>query len=585
MNSSKAFKWIFPTVLAFVLLSFELLFSAYMLPSEKITLLVVAVLNFFFYISFTVFRIVKEKPSLKNVLILVLLSITASACFIKYVWFSGYLCLNPFNKLFAGDFHADTLSHSALTESIISNGYPSILFNTKNVFHYHFGSHYVMAGISKLLGIHAFSAYNWCYPVIFLPLFFLLLFITIESFREMSLSVREVIFIIFFCFIGYFPTFFIDNTGFWISSFFISESFCIGLVCLFSYLILLNKKNVFCLKNYVLTFLFIFICASMKISIGILIWSFCGWYILRNKGIIKIIPIGIFITVPLAIAFLIFNEKTGSASNHSIYLFQFYRRYVARYALIFHFVLVYWMFGAGIYIHFKNKSVVQEIRVQNAITEEALLFSTFISVLPGCLLYVEGGSAFYFLAIMYPIFIIYFLSQDGVELLFSKLKEKMVVFVILLLVLGGISLLNCVISARTIYKNRPSVHNSIYPIMKSKLYEQMEYLRKENHKHTGVVIEKDSELLKIYEGKDYRSLSYFIQAYTGLPVYGMYERNGGNIKLITGAVVQDDVKSLYFGLDYDEVFSEESIIDKMKSDGIKKILYLGNNQLFTNLIR
>ena len=232
------------------------------------------------------------------------------------------------------------------------------------------------------------------------------------------------------------------------------------------------------------------------------------------------------------------------------------------------------MFGAGLCINFKNKRDVQEIRKHSAITEESLLISTFISILSDCLLYVKGDSAFYFFAVMYPVFIMYFLSQNGVELLITKLKDKKIIFLILLLVLDGIFLLNCAISARNIYKNRPSVHDSVYPIMKTKLYEQMEYLRGENNKHTGVVIEKDSELFNIYEGKNYRSLSYFIQAYTSLPVYGIYERKDGNIKLITWDVVQDDVRPLCFGLDYDEVFSEESLIDKMKSDGIEKILNL-----------
>lgn len=581
MSRSKTFKWIFPTVLAFVLLSFELLFSAYMLPSERSILLIIAVLNFFIYFSFMVFRIFKEKTPVKKILILVVLSITASACFIKFVWFSGYLCLNPFNKLFSGNFHADTLSHSALAESIISNGYPSILFNTKNIFHYHFGSHYVMAGISRLLAIHAFSAYNWCYPIVFLPLFFLLFFSAIESFRKISLSVQEIIFIVFFCFIGFLPKSLMDNSAFWISSFFLSESFCIGLICLFIYFIVLNKINIFSIENYAITFLFIFICSSMKISIGCLMWIFCCWYSLRKKGLLKTIPIGLLLTIALGLSIYLFNEKVGSASNHKVYLLHYYRNFVVRDSLIFHVVVVYWLLAIGLYYTLKGKAILQEIKNGGLVLEESIIMATVVSILPGSFLYVEGGSAFYFFAVMYPVFILYFLSKNGVEIAFVSLKGNKILMSMLLFVFGGTSLFNCITSAETIYRARPPIHNSVLSVMETKLYNQMESLRKEDRMHTAVIVEKDSDLFNVYQNKDYRSLSYFIQAYTGLPVYGMYERIDGNILLITGDFVQIDVSPLYFGLDYEEVFSQESLIDKVKSDGIEKVLYVGANGIIS----
>ena len=207
--------------------------------------------------------------------------------------------------------------------------------------------------------------------------------------------------------------------------------------------------------------------------------------------------------------------------------------------------------------------------------------ATVVSILPGSFFYVEGGSAFYFFAVMYPVFILYFLSKNGVEIAFVSLKGNKILMSMLLFVFGGTSLFNCITSAETVYRARPPIHNSVLSVMETKLYNQMESLRKEDRMHTAVIVEKDSDLFNVYQNKDYRSLSYFIQAYTGLPVYGMYERIDGNILLITGDFVQIDVSPLYFGLDYEEVFSQESLIDKVKSDGIEKVLYVGANGIIS----
>lgn len=573
MNKTFSYKWIFVSVLAFSLSCFELLFSHYMLPSEKKVIISVCSLVTFCFISTALFKVIKEKVSIKNLFLIIILSIIASLYFIKVLWFSGYLCLNPYNVLFEGNFHADTLSHSALSESIISNGYPSLLFNTKNMFNYHFGSHYIMAFISKILRIHAFSAYNWIYPVIFLPLFFLTLFSAIESFMKKGISILEFVFVIFFCFIGFMPNSFMNSIGVWNSSFFVSESFCIGLMCLFLYCRLINKNNYISFRNIILTFVFIFICSSMKISIGILMYVFSCWFTFRTKKIKKSIPVILLLTISLGLACICFNERVGSASKHSLSFLHFYKAYVTKDSIFFHFLIIYWMLVLGLYNRLKNKSMIVELKESTAILEESIIITTIVSILPGCFFYIEGGSAFYFFSVLYPISIIYFISNGNLEYLLSKISSKKIIMSIVLAVFIGTISLNCIIALKKISQNRPSLHGSIDKVLESNLFKFMEDLRNQDRKTSAVILDANSELFELYKGKDKRSLSYFIQSYTGLPVYGMYERKNGKIYLLNGEYIQDDIKPLFFGLDYDEVFLDEDTEEKIRRDGISNIVY------------
>lgn len=571
-------KSIFTLSLAFIFMCFEFLFSSYMLPNEKPIILSVVGANFLLYLFFFIKSEIKSTNKTFYTVLYFFLSAVACSVFVKYIWFSNHLCLDPFHKLFNGDFNADTLSHSAITESIISNGYPSLLFETKDIFYYHFGSHYLMAAISKLLNIHAFSAYNYIFPPIFIPLFFLLLFTSIEKVANRKISFIEVLFIVTMGFIGFIPKSFESNLGFWMGSFFASESFCIGLTLLFLFIILIDKKNTLSVKNLIFTFIFIIVCASMKISIGILLWCFFNWYAYRSKGIIKTIPYTLITTISLSIAFFLFNERIGSASAHQIMPLHFYKNYITIDALMYHLLLFTWPIVIPITFKFSDRKIITAIKAKNALLEESLIITTLISILPGAILYIEGGSAFYFFAVLYPLFIIYFIASNFFGKLIIQKKSLLLAIPFFAVIIGTVSL-NTLSSISSIYKNLPSLKSGIISLENNALFVAIEEIRtktKANRKNTAIIIEKSSKLFEIYNGKDLRSLSYFLQSYTGLPVYGMYEQKDEDIFLITGDFIQPNIKPLYFGLDYNKVFSGKSIEEKMKIAGISQIIYLSN---------
>ena len=121
-----------------------------------------------------------------------------------HVWFSGYQNLEPMSNFLLGKTHNDTITHSAIAESFLTNGYPSEQFNSSLWVSYHCLSHLLFAIISKVTGIPCFIVYNFIYPLIFIPLFVFLIQIIASNLRnfyraERKICVIDIVLLVFFC--------------------------------------------------------------------------------------------------------------------------------------------------------------------------------------------------------------------------------------------------------------------------------------------------------------------------------------------------------------------------------------------------
>ena len=83
---------------------------------------------------FFLVSLIKEKNIKINLYNIFLFIVFALFCLhtINRVWFSGYLRIDAITSFFNGKFFIDPLYQSAIAESIVTNGYPSIQQNAPN---------------------------------------------------------------------------------------------------------------------------------------------------------------------------------------------------------------------------------------------------------------------------------------------------------------------------------------------------------------------------------------------------------------------------------------------------------------------
>ncbi|MDR2692963.1 MAG: hypothetical protein LBB74_01960 [Chitinispirillales bacterium] len=326
------------------------------------------------------------------------------------VWFSGYLTLNPAGAIVNGMVHHDTVFHVTIAESIKNYGYPSLLLNDADFLHYHWGSHFILAMLSRVLNVSVFNVYNYLYPIIFIPAYSFLVMTVIVEIRKHKnetalLSVVDYAFLSFF-FIGFLPAAFLNGIGIWKSSWVISESYLFALVFFLLYILLILKtrqSNRFGnMSAILLTILFIVICTAMKVSVGFLI-TVGAVYINFRKNlrktqywIINIVFLSIFL-----LSYKVFSEAYGYSGFQFM---SFVRHYVIRdhgyigyIGVIPHyfFLLFFTLFVLN-YQRLANKPLRQAILSKKLLMEETLLVISIAGLLPGMLMDIVGGSAGYF---------------------------------------------------------------------------------------------------------------------------------------------------------------------------------------------
>jgi hypothetical protein len=341
-----------------------------------------------------------------------LITLLISARFVGIVWGSKYLSPLYEAQYISGHAHIDTLFHSAMANMLVFFGRPSIGVEGVVTFPYHFGSHLLIATVSRLLHLSVLQTYHLVYPTLILPLWFgsfLLLnevilrkwFLVIE--RRWLVLVASLVF--FLSISGIMPETFRDSVGAW-NNIIISESYAVSIMFLYLFTALIihyfPKRSGFSnpLGAFIFYALVLFSACGLtllKLSVGTL-WcvglAFLWISDPRNsKKLFAVILAGIgFIGV-----FPFVHSSTGVARN--LYIGHFILNYVDIENISFYLIVNYgWTFLALLMIQvqiLKNMISLPTGRAMQYILGSVLI----VGALPGLLLPIGGGSASYFISV------------------------------------------------------------------------------------------------------------------------------------------------------------------------------------------
>ena len=574
------------TTFAFLII-FSILKTGDPILWEQIRIIILSVIIWLIWLSF--FIIEKKKGAKiadrkEQFVIKLLFAIIISAYFINSVWFSYYLTLNPIKAILNGRLHQDTAFHTTIAESIKNYYYPSVLLNNAVFMHYHFGSHSIMALLSIIFNVSVFYVYNYFYPVIFLPIYSYLIISVIIEIRKYKkeytqLSVIDYILLSFF-FIGFIPTVTLEQLGIWKTSWIISESFLLALIFFLLYIFLILKtltwnrrKNI---TIFLLTSLFIFICSSMKISVGFLLaaGSIYMNFRMNTKKIIYWIANIIFLIV-FFFSYMLFSEK----GNLHFQFLSFVRNYAMNgsdYGIIFHyFFLLFFTLFFLYYIFSVNTNIKYALLSNKIILEETFVIVSIASLLPGILLYIGGGSAAYFSYFQELVAICMFLGYNISGKLQQKIQAKSA------FVRNGVGFIVILFSFVVLLNSEPRIliTNRIMNIRNdtaiNELILNMQDINKltKNDKKEYCIFLDDNAMIWDYYMHNKKAMILFYPALTGIRIINGVYTDGKDIFLANGTNLQN-INNSGYGIDKDVVTEningKEIFISKLTFDEAKE---------------
>ncbi|WP_338765427.1 hypothetical protein WAF17_01630 [Bernardetia sp. ABR2-2B] len=327
----------------------------------------------------------------------------------------------------SGTFNLDTIFHIAISNMLQTYQQSSTGIDGLEQLNYHIGSHYYLSCYSKLIGHTGVFSYNIFYILVIIPIYF---FVFIQSVYMVSLFFikkdisKYVVSIYIFIVILYFlviPSF-IGQVN--LILFYVSESYLLSMLFLLVSVIVLldylhlNIKNK--LINYtgvlVLVCLSIFIITVTKISTGILF--FLGsllvifFKFLLTQKYKSLFLFGILFTLFFLFSYYFANTSHNYSlsisplhyiKNHSSYLQQKPYYYLIAY--------IYSIFYCLVRLREKKIFTLRQFICADEIIEvKLILILTIISIFPGLILPIAGGSAGYFTRVTSHLGVLLFLS-------------------------------------------------------------------------------------------------------------------------------------------------------------------------------
>lgn len=228
-------------------------------------------------------------------------------------------------SIITGLAHRDMMYHASLIEVISTTGIPSTGLHGTPSINYHWGSHYIIAGLQGLIGVQALPFLNIVYPAVFIPLFFKLLF---KVFRKLSLFRRVEVYNPFF-FLAFLSVLY--SIGFLKLSTVGSVSVNISLIFLFLLILSIVKykddrssgisRHLF----YLYCTILLVIISISKISTGFLSVTSAGYLLLRldhrKTKYLWILGSGLFIATIVYLYILPFERFSDFQTNQSFLVF------------------------------------------------------------------------------------------------------------------------------------------------------------------------------------------------------------------------------------------------------------------------
>lgn len=354
-----------------------------------------------------------------------------------HIWFNDYLNLDPMSCFLSGNSNIDNLFHSDIAESFITNGYPSIMFNGCNLLHYHVISHFFISLISRIIRVPCIVTYNYLYPVIFIPIYVLLLQTTVIVFRKRNSECKSTViydnkdffFLLCIC-LGFNFFGFCDKACFWYNSMIDSESNLIAII-----LMLITFSLFFYLPSkfrdfidFLLIPISIFLISGTKISCGVIFILAIEYYhiMLNPKSKKNFVILFMYFSI-FTVSYIVFGNKpviNTAKGGVPFYLFHFARTYIQSKYWIIHYA-IYLLPSVLIYRYYVSEKLFSKEYLLNRsnIWPEMAFLLTIFSWLPGFFLEIAGGSAEYFVL---PAFIINILLFQGLcihKKIYNSIKE------------------------------------------------------------------------------------------------------------------------------------------------------------------
>jgi hypothetical protein len=336
------------------------------------------------------------------------------------------------NGEFSSDFGngLDTLFHLSIAQMIKTYGIASIGLDQLVPIRYHFGSHYLLAQVSKALNLHLLTTYQLAYPVIFYSLFFKIFLYTtfkLRTFLKIDRTHTGPFFwlTLLLGFFGLIPVsyrhFLLTRMGLGLDTIWVSESYLLSLILFFSILSImltahqqLTTNNSFAENNrtkkhflYIIVILLLTVAAGLsKISTMAILLSVCGYLFVRLQLFKRIGILFLFITL-LILAFFVHSITAPSMGTSTGYEFLYsytkfistnFTQFIILYYFLFLFVLAFYFLRYRLH---KKHHLSQAIKDKSLLHLEVLTVIALAGFLPGAFIKIEGGSAFYFIEIQY----------------------------------------------------------------------------------------------------------------------------------------------------------------------------------------
>lgn len=517
-----------------------------------------------------------------------LFAVCISIFFVKSIWFSGYLTLNPWG-LVEGKTHIDTLFHATIAESIKNYGYPSLLLDNIDFLHYHFGSHTVIAVLSLILNISILNVYNYLYPIICIPVYVFLVVSVIVEVRKykdevMRLAVIDYFFLASF-FLGFMPKFFLDRIGIWKSSWVSSESYLFALIFFLLYVLLVfrivkrgTQVNLFLC---ILTPFFIVICSSMKISVGFLLTAGIMYINFRNNmKRLQYWGYNILILIVFLVSYKIFSEVLG---HTEFQIFAFVRSFFStklfliRACLHYCYLLLFTLCVVS-YQFFNHKSLKKIFISNKLILEESLLVVSLCSILPGLVLDIPGGSASYFSYFQELIAISMFLGFNIPAKIQKNIQEKnaflnnAIKYCIIFIVL--IMCINIKDVGTFIQSTRQGKYTTTYSKSLLTNINEINVVAKEKISY-GIFLDDTSEIFEIYK-KDKRRTIFFYPALIGIRILNGVYTDETSVFAADGTYLSDITEREYYNTNLTADIKKLTLNEARKNakeKGLKYIIY------------
>ena len=335
--------------------------------------------------------------------------------------------------------HHDTFYYASMANMLDTYGVASTGLDGIPLIRYHFGSTWLYAQLSHLLGSDVLTFYSLGYPVIVLPLFFssMLLFAS-----EVGAALRTTWWawlVLLAATVGFLPWMGLYDVGVWNANALISESYLIGMVVFF---LVCGAGLAFWRTDAVntrgissLVFFFLFVPAAivvlglLKISLMLLMFA-VGMYLALRLGLFRrplVLVASIVCVIALLSTFVLVNLP---AQNRGIVLLDFMRHNNEQgWQQFFPLVHLLWTW---VYLAARSweegardsSSLWTAVRSGRLIDAETLALVAIVGFLPGEIVSIYGGSSIYFSDVQRWLAVSLIMARIGIWVARYKPRER-----------------------------------------------------------------------------------------------------------------------------------------------------------------